>query len=226
MYDGSAVMFTGSSGRRLRSGRHPLHLYAMGKVAARAVPNIVVFDNQGSVWIQATSTAPPVDTRLRGGTRIVTMSDILGRYGPRTGPVQSVWRRATILISVGRLATPQEMNYLELLCQADRRACEHDELSGVPCVSSFHRQPDASPDRYRCHRPPESDTEGPDHVPELLSEGLARRCIRPPRYPSRFRVNQSYRLRGRVTVTDRAYHAALILHCAGRRHVEESPSFH
>ena len=90
--------------------QHPLHLYAMGKVAARAVPNIVVFDNQDQ-FDSSTSTAPPVDTRLRGGTRIVTMSDILGRYGPRTGPVLNVWRRATILISVGRLATPQEMNY-------------------------------------------------------------------------------------------------------------------
>ena len=125
--------------------QHPLHLYAMGKVPARAVPNIVVFANQGQSGLT-------IGRRLRGGTRIVTMSDILGRHGPRTGPVQGAGARRVAARDYsdlgGTVGDPAGNELLELLCQADRNECEHDELRWVSFVLSFHRQPDASPDRY------------------------------------------------------------------------------
>ena len=188
--------------------QHPLHLYAMGKVAARAVPNIVVFDNQDQ-FDASTSTAPPVNTRLRGGTRIVTMSDILGRYGPRTGPVQRVWRRATILISVGRLATPQEMNYWNFFA---KRTGEHANTTSFQGYPAFRR---STGNRMRLRT--DIDALGRPKVTQRVQTTFRNFSPRDWRgvvfarpVPSRFRVNQSYRLSGRVTVTDRAYHAALL----------------
>ena len=186
--------------------QHPLHLYAMGKVAARAVPNIVVFDNQG----QFDSSVPPVNTRLRGGTRIVTMSDILGRHGPRTGPVMNVWRRATILISVGRLATPQEMNYWNFFTKRTGAHANTTSFQGYP---SFRR---STGNRMRLR----TDIDALGHPKVTQGFQTTFRNFSPRDWrgvvfdrpvPSRFRVNQSYRLSGRVTLTDRAYHAALIL---------------
>ena len=180
----------------------------MGKVAARAVPNIVVFDNQDQ-FDSSTSTAPPVNTRLRGGTRIVTMSDILGRYGPRTGPVQSVWRRATILISVGRLATPQEMNYWNFFA---KRTGEHANTTSFQGYPAFRR---STGNRMRLRT--DIDVIGRPKVTQRVQTTFRNFSPRDWRgvvfarpVPSRFRVNQSYRLSGRVTVTDRAYHAALL----------------
>ena len=188
--------------------QHPLHLYAMGKVAARAVPNIVVFDNQDQ-FNSSTSTTPTVNTRLRGGTRIVTMSDILGRYGPRTGPVLNVWRRATILISVGRLATPQEMNYWNFFAKRTGAHANTTSFQGYP---SFRR---STGNRMRLRtdidalgRP--KVTQGFQTTFRNFSPRDWRGVVFDRPVPSRFRVNQSYRLSGRVTLTDRAYHAALV----------------
>ena len=189
--------------------QHPLHLYAMGKVAARAVPNIVVFDNQGQ-FDSSTSTATTLHTRLRGGTRIVTMGDILGRHGPRTGPVMNRWRRATILISVGRLATPQEMNYWNFFA---KRTGEHANTTSFQGYPSFRR---STGNRMRLQT--DIDALGRPKVTQRFQTTFRNFSPRDWRgvvfdrpVPSRFRVNQSYRLSGRVTLTDRAYHAASIL---------------
>ena len=83
---------------------HPLHLYAMGLLPASAVPDMVVFEDQWQGFKH--------DTRLlSGGSRIVTMADILAEYGPRTGPVYPEWRRATIVLSLDGLMTQAEMDY-------------------------------------------------------------------------------------------------------------------
>ena len=89
--------------------QHPLHLYAMGKGNADAVPNLVVFENQTKFG--SSVAAPDPKTMLSGASRVVTINDIIAMHGPRIGPRQNVWRRATIVISVGKLLTQQEMNY-------------------------------------------------------------------------------------------------------------------
>ena len=177
--------------------QHPLHLYAMGKVPARAVPNIVVFANQGQSGLT-------VGRRLRGGTRIVTMSDILGRHGPRTGPVQDVWRRATILISAGRLATPQEMNYWNFFAKRIGMNANTTSFAGYP---SFYR---STGNRMRLRT--DIDALGQPKVKQGFQTTFRnfspmdwRGVVFDRPVPSRFRVHQSYRLSGRVTLTDRAY---------------------
>ena len=177
--------------------QHPLHLYAMGKVPARAVPNIVVFANQGQSGLT-------IGRRLRGGTRIVTMSDILGRHGPRTGPVQDVWRRATILISEGRLATPQEMNYWNFFAKRIGMNANTTSFAGHP---AFYR---STGNRMRLRT--DIDALGQPKVKQGFQTTFRnfspmdwRGVVFDRPVPSRFRVHHPYRLSGRVTLTDRAY---------------------
>jgi hypothetical protein len=93
---------------------HPVELYAMGMLDAQHVPDFGVFMDQA----QFSSLTPDAGTPLRGSVRRVTIDDIVREHGPRLGPAPSAsWRRATVLVSRDRLATPAEMSYWNFFAQ-------------------------------------------------------------------------------------------------------------
>jgi hypothetical protein len=89
----------------------PLEQYAMGRLAASAVPPIDIFENQSGWSINLPGQ------RVSGATRRVTIDDIVAYHGPRVGPTITTLRRALILVSRDALATPAEMSYWTLLAQ-------------------------------------------------------------------------------------------------------------
>ena len=190
--------------------QHPLHLYAMGLMGAGAVPNIFVFDKQGQ-FDSISSSSPSVGTLLRGGTRIVTMNDIIARHGPRTGPVQRVWRRATILISVGRLATQQEMNYWNFFAKRIGEKANTTSLGGVPSFfESTQRKMRLQTDIDPRGRPKVPVGQGGRTTFRDYSRRDWRGVVFDHPVPSRFVRNRRYTASGRVTLTDHAYEQILI----------------
>jgi hypothetical protein len=89
----------------------PLTRYAMGLLPEAAVLPTEVFNDQG----QFEYDKPPLPgTPVKGATVEVPIADIANpnAYGPRTGPVlPKVVRRATVIVSRGRLLSRAEMNY-------------------------------------------------------------------------------------------------------------------
>ena len=182
--------------------QHPLHLYAMGILPASAVPDMVVFENQ---------SFPANGTRLSGGSRTITMSDIIAEYGPRTGPVNREWRRGTVIVSEDGLLTQEEMNYWNFFAKRVGEEFQTTDFRGVP---SFYESTDGLM-RLRTEIEPK-------HHPALAwteSTALrdyARTAWRGVEFdapvPSSFMPNQSYTFRGRVT--DVAYDRIEV--CIGR----------
>jgi hypothetical protein len=89
---------------------HPLSLYAMGHLAREHVPEITLFDEQGQ-FDPTTSTAPAAGTAVTGGVRTATIYNVIGMLGERSGPVDTEWHRATVIVSRDRLLSPREMDY-------------------------------------------------------------------------------------------------------------------
>ena len=188
--------------------QHPLHLYAMGKGSAAAVPNLVVFQNQGQFG--DSSSAPAVSTLLLGGSSVVTMNDIIAQHGQRSGPGQAVWRRAVILISVGALATQKEMNYWNFLAKRGGEAKNTTSYVGEPSFS----QSNSGKMKLKTH----INVRGRPRITKAVQtifRNYAATDWRGVRFdrpvPSRFVRNKAYTFSGQVTVTDRAYNAILIL---------------
>lgn len=113
---------------------HPTTLYRMGLIGPEEVPEMVVFENQGQ-FSEDSSTAPDVGTAVEGGAQPVHINDIMARHGTRSGPVDSSWRRATIVVSRTQLVSPEEMSYWNFF------AARHEARSGVTTfggMPSFH----------------------------------------------------------------------------------------
>jgi hypothetical protein len=89
---------------------HPYSLYAMGHLAKEQVPEITLFDQQGQ-FAATTSSSPAVGTAVAGTSRTATIFNVIGMLGERSGPVDSEWHRATIVVSQDRLLSPREMDY-------------------------------------------------------------------------------------------------------------------
>jgi hypothetical protein len=94
---------------------HPLELYAMGAIAASAVPDFGVFVDQRQ--FDALETTPAAGTPLRGDVRRVGIADVVREHGFRGGAAPKVWRRATILVSRDALASQVEMDYWNFFAQ-------------------------------------------------------------------------------------------------------------
>jgi hypothetical protein len=90
--------------------QHPLDLYAMGLLAPAEVPEWLVFDDQGQFGATTAST-PDAGTPVAGGSRRVSINDVMAAHGPRGGPVLSSLSRATIVVTRERLLTAEEMAY-------------------------------------------------------------------------------------------------------------------
>jgi hypothetical protein len=89
---------------------HPYSLYAMGHLSKEQVPEITLFEQQGQ-FDAATSSSPAAGTAVTGTTRTATIFNVIGMLGERSGPVDSEWHRATVIVSRDRLLSQREMDY-------------------------------------------------------------------------------------------------------------------
>jgi hypothetical protein len=89
---------------------HPYSLYAMGHVSKEQVPEIRLFDRQDQFDARA-SSSPAAGMAVTGATRMATIYNVIGMLGERSGPVDSEWHRATVIVSRDRVLSPREMDY-------------------------------------------------------------------------------------------------------------------
>jgi hypothetical protein len=180
-------------------GFHPLDLYAMGVLRETDVPDFGVFVDQNQFAVMN----PAVGTRLNGAARHVSIADVVREHGIRQGPVPTRWRRATILVSRDRLASPQEMDYWNFFAQrlADRnRRGTPTEDGYVPFRVATHGAVTLS----TAIVPRRGDT-----LPQVLDTDTPafgasdwRGVSFAPQVPSRFDANSEVLLTGQVTATD------------------------
>jgi len=194
--------------------QHPLHFYAMGLKPASAVPDLVVFEDQW--W-------PHSSAQSIGGSRTLTIEDIIAEYGARIGPTQTEWRRATVVLSVGGLATQQEMDYWNFFAKRMGEKRHTTDFWGIPSFFEWNE----GLMRLR------TDIE-PRHDPALLwterttlrnyARGDWRGVLFDKPVPSRFRPNQSYRLQGQVT--DGAYDTVEVCLQQGPQYLSPAATCH
>jgi len=103
---------------------HPTVLYRMGLIGPEAVPEMVVFEDQGQFSTDS-RRSPAIGTAVAGGARTVHINDIMAEHGVRSGPVDSSWRRVTIVVSRNELLSPEEMDYWNFF------AARHEARSGA-----------------------------------------------------------------------------------------------
>ena len=103
---------------------HPTTLYRMVLIGPEDVPEMVVFENQRQFSTDSRSS-PAIGTAVDGGTRAVHINDIMAEHGVRSGPVDSSWRRVTIVVSRNELLSPDEMDYWNFF------AARHEARSGA-----------------------------------------------------------------------------------------------
>lgn len=113
---------------------HPTTLYRMGLIEPEALPELVVFENQGQ-FSEDSATAPDVGTAVEGGGRAVHFNDVLALHGARSGPVDSSWRRVTIVVSRSRPLSAEEMSYWNFFAARHAARSGVTTLGGMP---SFH----------------------------------------------------------------------------------------
>lgn len=107
---------------------HPTTLYRMGLIGPDTVPDLLVFENQNRL-----QGFPNAGDPVEGGTRPVSIEDIVAMHGERSGPVDDTWRRATIVVSRDGLISREEMSFWNFL------AIRHEATSGVHRLGSFYQ---------------------------------------------------------------------------------------
>ena len=118
---------------------HPTVLYRMGLIGPEAVPDLLVFEDQGQF------EDPETGATVEGGARRVHINDVLAEHGTRGGPVESTLRRATVVVSRDELLSLEEMSYWNFV--AARHAAT-EGITGFHGVGSFY---EATGGRVRLH---------------------------------------------------------------------------
>ena len=110
---------------------HPLTLYRMGLVPATAVPDMLVFRDQGQFG-GAWNVSPEPGTVVTGQTTEVSVNDLLAADGVRRGP--AVWRvrRAIVFVSREALVPKTQMDVLNYFAR---------RLGASSGVTSWDRYP-------------------------------------------------------------------------------------
>lgn len=111
---------------------HPTTLYRMGLLDTAAVPEMLVFEDQGQFTETDSSAAPDTGTAVEGGTRRVHVNDVLAEHGVRTGPVDGSWSRVTVVVSRDGLLSREEMSYWNFLAARHAAAEGVTSWEGVP----------------------------------------------------------------------------------------------
>ncbi len=180
---------------------HPTTRYRMGLLGPEAVPDLLVFENQGQFG-ETDSSAPGVGTAVDGGGRRVHINDILAEHGVRNGPVDDVWSRVTVVVSRDGLLSAEEMSYWNFFAARHAATGGTTTWEGVP--SFFEATGGAAPLR--------TDVT-PLHAAKLvqaietgdapISPGEFRDVELDAPLPARTAVGESVTISGAVTTTER-----------------------
>ena len=177
---------------------HPTTLYRMGLIGPDAVPELLVFENQG----QFDNLFPPVGTAVDGAGRRVHINDMLAEHGPRQGPVDDAWSRVTVVVSRDGLLSAEEMSYWNFFAARHAATGGTTTWEGVP--SFFEATGGAVPlrtDVTPLHTTKLVDTVETGHVPIAPEEFRGVELDGP--VPARIVVGENVTIAGAVTATER-----------------------
>ena len=183
---------------------HPYTLYAMGLLPRDAVPPVDVFQDQGQFSTTSLST-PEVGTPILGASRSVTVFNVVGMHGERSGPVPSVWQRATIVVSRDRLLSQREMDYWTFYA-ARAEDPNGTGVVGYDGVGSFESATSGMVDVHADIRP----LRAPQIVDSFAVDGRAfdRDDVRTIQFdhdlPSRYEAGRTFTFSGKVKAADRS----------------------
>ena len=180
---------------------HPTTLYRMGLIGPEAVPELLVFENQGQ-FNETDSSAPTVGTAVAGGGHRVHINDVLARHGTRSGPVDDTWSRVTVVVSRDGLLSAEEMNYWNFYAARHAATGGTTTWEGVP--SFFEATGGAVPlraDVTPLHAAKLVETFEAGYMP--IAPGEFRDVQLDAPLPSRFAVGESVAIAGAVTTTER-----------------------
>ncbi len=110
---------------------HPTTLYRMGLIGPEAVPELLVFENQGQ-FDETRAAAPSAGTAIEGSWRRVHVNDILARHGLRSGPVDDAWSRVSVVVSRDGLLSAEEMSYWNFFAARHEATAGTTTWEGVP----------------------------------------------------------------------------------------------
>ena len=180
---------------------HPTTLYRMGLIGPEAVPELLVFENQGQFG-ETDSSTPDVGTAVAGGARRVHINDILAQHGTRNGPVDDAWSRVTVVVSRDGLLSAEEMSYWNFFAARHAATGGTTTWEGVP--SFFEASGGAVPlrtDVTPLHAAKLVETVETGDVP--IAPGEFRDVELDGPVPARIAVGENVRLSGVVTATER-----------------------
>lgn len=117
---------------------HAATRYRMGLVGATAVPDLRVFASQRQLDATEDPSRPEAagepdpGTVVTGGSDSVHINDIIALHGSRSGPVETRWRRATVIVSREALISQDEMDYWNFLSARHARTSGTTSWTGLP----------------------------------------------------------------------------------------------
>ncbi len=180
---------------------HPTTRYRMGLMEASAVPEMVVFENQGQ-FDEETSSSPDVGTAVEGGVKNVHINDIMTEHGVRTGPADGTWSRVTVVVSRDGLLSADEMSYWNLL--AARHAATEGVTSWAGVPSFFEATGGAVPLRTDVTPSTHAKIDAHFEVSHLSIDPREFRGVRlDASVPASIEPGDTVTLAGTVTATDR-----------------------
>ena len=180
---------------------HPTTKYRMGLIEASAVPDLVVFENQGQ-FDEETSSSPDVGTAVEGGVKNVHINDIMTEHGVRTGPVDGTWSRVTVVVSRDGLLSADEMSYWNLF--AVRHAATEGVTSWAGVPSFFEATGGAVPLRTDVTPSTHAKIDADLEVSHLsIDPGEFRGVRLDASVPASIEPGDTVTLAGTVTATDR-----------------------
>ena len=179
---------------------HPTTRYRMGLIGPEAVPELLVFENQGQ--FDGTEFAPSVGTAVDGAARRVHINDIIAEHGPRQGPVDDAWSRVTVVVSREGLLSAEEMSYWNFF--AARHAATGGTTTWDGAPSFFEATGGAAPLRTDVTPLLEAKLVDATETGDMpIDPGEFRDVELDAPVPARIAVGESVTIAGTVTTTER-----------------------
>ena len=180
---------------------HPTTRYRMGLIGPEAVPELLVFENQGQ-FDETDSSAPTVGTAVAGSGHRVHINDVLARHGTRSGPVDDNWSRVTVVVSRDGLLSAEEMSYWNFFAARHAATGGTTTWEGVP--SFFEATGGVVPlrtDVAPLHAAKLVETFETGYMP--IAPGEFRDVQLDASVPARSAVGETVTIAGAVTTTER-----------------------
>ena len=179
---------------------HPTTRYRMGLIGPEAVPELLVFENQGQ--FDQTDSSATIGIAIEGSGRRVHINDVLARHGARSGPVDDTWSRVTVVVSRDGLLSAEEMSYWNFFAARHAATGGTTSWEGIP--SFFEATGGAVPlrtDVTPLHMAKLVETFETGYVP--IAPGEFRDVQLDAPLPARFAVGETVAITGAVTTTER-----------------------